>query len=125
MTNIEFPDRLLRGLTDLWYFNLGFRCAPPQALRCRPLRGLGGGPYEPAITSGLLSFVRCADCSNYFLVKAANDSMLVKSEDFRFTRRQRRLRLRLNEEDLRHIVLVEHQNPQQLQMIAPALADRL
>src|SRR6266542_4844458 len=32
--------RPLRGLVDVGYLDLGFRCAPPQALRCRPLCGL-------------------------------------------------------------------------------------
>ena len=51
--------------------------------------------------------------------------MLGESENLSFRRRQRRLRLRLQGEGSRHEALVEHENPQQFEMIAPALSSGL
>src|SRR6266516_3826818 len=51
--------------------------------------------------------------------------MLAESENLSFRRRQRRLRLWLQGKGSRHEALVEHENSQQFEMIAPALNNRL
>src|SRR5438093_11521334 len=51
--------------------------------------------------------------------------MLGESENLSFRRRQRRLRLRLQGEGSRHEALVEHENSQQVEMVAPARSSRL
>src|SRR2546425_4435489 len=51
--------------------------------------------------------------------------MLGEPENLRFRRRQRRIRLWLQGKSSRHEALVEHENSQQFEMIAPALNSRL
>src|SRR2546422_10158662 len=51
--------------------------------------------------------------------------MLGKPENLSFRRRQRRLRLRLQGEGSRHEALVEHENSQQFEMVAPGLSSRM